>query len=545
MHRVNGKLLEVAAMHIVLTAATKMLIIDKAELSDEAKSNGQFAYSVEYDLDTKLIRPLTLNTNSFCSGGSFLGNGQLVESGGGEKTGGKAQSDVGFQALRLFNPCTDNTCDWQENVNGLDSYRWYPTMLSLPDGRVFILGGSTEAARTNTPAINNPTFEYYPKSSPSGRFPFLEDLTLPYNLYPNLNVVPGPEGQNLIHVFANTKSILWDYKSQTQTKTFDDIPGPPRTYPLTGTGLLLPLTYENGYSADFFLCGGTEKLDIRSQASNTCGKLRITDPSPRWEMEDFGGQGRIMADGVILVDGKVLFVNGAATGYAGYPRNITPVATDPVLSPVLYDPDAPKGSRWSTLAPSTIPRMYHSVASLVPDGTVFVSGSNPNEKYSPNTSPYPTELRIERFTPPYLMNGLPRPTILSIDGQSFESQPISLGYGKTIDVIVSLPTNSPNPKFTAAIIHYGFVTHSQSMSQRYVKIKIINASKDGDKYTVSVELPPNSNVIVPGIHYLHILNNGTPCVKGTLGLTLVQEKLICEQKLYIIPFESIMVPILR
>lgn len=46
----------------------------------------------------------------------------------------------------------------------------------------------------------------------------------------------------------------------------------------------------------------------------------------------------------------------------------------------MYDPEAPAGSRFSSagLSPSTVPRLYHSSATLLPDGSVFVSGSNPN-----------------------------------------------------------------------------------------------------------------------------------------------------------------------
>ena len=43
-----------------------------------------------------------------------------------------------------------------------------------------------------------------------------------------------------------------------------------------------------------------------------------------------------------------------------------------------FDPSQPAGSRWAKAATSTIPRMYHSSASLLPDGSVIISGSNPN-----------------------------------------------------------------------------------------------------------------------------------------------------------------------
>jgi len=48
-------------------------------------------------------------------------------------------------------------------------------------------------------------------------------------------------------------------------------------------------------------------------------------------------------------------------------------ADDPVMIPAIYDPDAPLGNRWTTagLSPTNIPRMYHSVALLLPDGKLI------------------------------------------------------------------------------------------------------------------------------------------------------------------------------
>ena len=49
-------------------------------------------------------------------------------------------------------------------------------------------------------------------------------------------------------------------------------------------------------------------------------------------------------------------------------------ADDPVLTPVLYDPAAPAGQRWSSdgFSASTVPRMYHSSALLLADGLLIL-----------------------------------------------------------------------------------------------------------------------------------------------------------------------------
>lgn len=52
--------------------------------------------------------------------------------------------------------------------------------------------------------------------------------------------------------------------------------------------------------------------------------------------------------------------------------------------------------------PTTIPRMYHSAATLLPDGRILVGGSNPHLQYDFSNVKYPTELSLEAFSPPYL-----------------------------------------------------------------------------------------------------------------------------------------------
>lgn len=68
------------------------------------------------------------------------------------------------------------------------------------------------------------------------------------------------------------------------------------------------------------------------------------------------------------------------------------------MRPVLYDPAAAPGKRIITsgMPTSNIPRMYHSTATLLPDGRVFIAGSNPNADVS--NRKYATEYRIEYFS---------------------------------------------------------------------------------------------------------------------------------------------------
>ena len=61
-------------------------------------------------------------------------------------------------------------------------------------------------------------------------------------------------------------------------------------------------------------------------------------------------------------------------GTAGYGNDTQAIgqsySDDPILIPLIYDPKAAAGKQWSSddFSPSTVPRMYHSSATLLPEG---------------------------------------------------------------------------------------------------------------------------------------------------------------------------------
>jgi hypothetical protein len=59
----------------------KVYIIDKTE-NNPARVNGHPAWAVSYDLDKNTFRPQDIVSNSFCAGGTALGNGSYINVGG-------------------------------------------------------------------------------------------------------------------------------------------------------------------------------------------------------------------------------------------------------------------------------------------------------------------------------------------------------------------------------------------------------------------------------------------------------------------------------
>jgi len=149
---------------------------------------------------------------------------------------------------------------------------------------------------------------------------------------------------------------------------------------------------------------GPPALDVlKIAADKSCTSISPLDANPVWTDFDSLPEGRIMGSAIILPDLTTLVINGARYGTAGYgDRGLvswmtagSSYAESPTLTPVIYDPKRPVGKRWSSdgLSASTIPRMYHSTAVLLSDGSVFISGSNPNADVFPLDNKYGTASR--------------------------------------------------------------------------------------------------------------------------------------------------------
>ncbi|KAJ7257666.1 glyoxal oxidase N-terminus-domain-containing protein [Mycena rebaudengoi] len=508
----------VSGMQLAVVSETKAIIYDKVE-HNPLTVNGHVAWAVELDLDTQQVRALNPLSNSWCATGSFISNGTLVNSGGNPVviTGlNEMLGANGLQALRLFTPCTTGTCDIFESPQRvrLTSARWYPSSVRIEDGSIIIFGGSKSGGSPRTElsivGMNNPTYEFYPPKNINGfnglQIPsqFMID-TLNGNHFPNLVALPD----GTIFVSANQAAMILNWRTNTERR-LPAIPNGVRiSSPFSAGHVLLPLSPANDYTPEIMICGGSTVSDtiaptsISSQtpASNQCIRMVLSDAgiAAGWQVERMP-QARIMVDMILLPDGRVMLVNGAQTGVAGYGNVGDKVgqsnADNPAFTPVIYDPAAPAGSRFSSvgLVASPIPRLYHATASLTPNGTVMLAGSNPNDDVT--TVKYQTEYRLEFYSPPYM--NVPRP--------SYTGLPATINYGTTFNLAVTLPANTAN--VTVALMDLGFATHGVHMDQRLVQLV---CSLSADKRTLTVTAPPTNRVYPPGPAFLYIVTDtGAP-----------------------------------
>lgn len=368
-------------MHAALMPNGRIVFLDKIEdytkLNITTNTTNFYAYSSEYDPETNTVVPLAYKTNAFCAGGSFLSDGTLLSVGGNYNLSWLDPTiGDGFTGERYLTRSSRDSSlngqDWVEPGNKLNTARWYPSVQTMPDGTLFVASGSLNGLDPGVPSNNNPTYEILDINGVTrGESIPMEILVKnqPYYMYPFLHLL----NDGTLFVLVSASSEIFDVGRNATVKTFEELPGEKRTYPNTGGSVMLPLSSSNNWAPEVVVCGGGSYQDITSPTEPSCGRIAPLSGNASWEMDSMP-EGRGMVEGTVLPDGTVLWVNGANRGAQGFN-----LATDPTFEVLIYDPALELGQRWTTGASTNIPRLYHSVALLLLDGTLMIAGSNPDQ----------------------------------------------------------------------------------------------------------------------------------------------------------------------
>jgi len=436
-------------VHAALLNNGKVVIVSG---SGNVAGNTSFRAAL-WDPQAGTIMTQPVGWDMFCNGMVVLPDGRPFV------MGGTLQYDPFHGELRTstYDPATNTFTDQQSMAHG----RWYPTGTVLGDGRVMIFSGLSETGGTNT------SVEFY--SAGSGwSAAFSAPWTPP--LYPRLHVLPNG---NVFYSGSTTGSSLFNPATHTWTTNvaFTNYNGT-RTY---GTSILLPLTPANNYTPKVLIMGGG------SPSTNTSEIIDLSAATPKWVYGPNMSQPRIEMNATILPNGRVLAVGGSL--------NDEDTATAS-LKADLYDPGT---NTFSPAGAEVYARLYHSVSLLLPDGTVWVAGGNPQRgTYEPH---------MEIYSPAYLFNAdgtaATRPTITSTSSSI-------IGYGGAFQVQTPDAANISS----VVLMRNGAVTHAFDMDQRYVGLSFTAGSG-----VLNVTGPPNGNIAPPGYYMLFILNNaGVPSV---------------------------------
>ncbi|CAI0543423.1 unnamed protein product [Linum tenue] len=500
----------VCSMHaILLPKVNKVLMYDATiwRISKILLPNGQcrildektgekdcFAHSVLMDMTTAQLTPLELKTDTWCSSGGLTLEGNLVSTGGFQG---------GANTVRYLDTCPG--CTWREYPTALAAPRWYATQAQMPDGKMIVVGGRDAHS-----------YEFIPPEGQHNaapiKFDFLTQTTDKdeNNLYPFVYL--STDGN--VFIFANNRAVLLNPNTNQIVKELPPLQGGHRNYPASGQSVLLPLKLHSGnqgnVAAEVLICGGSAHADSYTKAAENvfyaalqdCGRMRITDPNPVWK-RDLMPSPRLMGDMSLLPSGEVLILSGAKRGSSGWG-----FARDPNFTPVLYNPRVKRGERFRELAPTTIPRMYHSTATVLQDGRVLVAGSNTNNGYIYDAM-FPTELRAEKFSPPYLDPAL----------EKFKPQidpaatPEKLGFNQKIAVQFKVNQVEPVKQENIRVTMYvpAFTTHSVSMNMRLLDLGLEAVKPNGPGvYSIDVWTPPNTTIAPTGYYLLFVVNQGVP-----------------------------------
>lgn len=481
---------------------------------------------------------MDVDSNTFCAGGGVLGNGTWVVFGGNQPvtTDGVAVASQGAYhntdggtAIRMLNPCDDESCSWiqgetsyditAQNTGGylqMTGRRWYPMVEELEDGSLIIIGGDKNGGYVNTPAQDNPTYEFFPPKG-DGEAVYLQFLadTLPVNLYALTWLMPSGK----LFMQASRKSVLYDWRTK-QTTNLPDMPYATRVYPASAASAMLPLTPDNDYTPTILFCGGSNppqwgddggaRYNVTAvPADNTCVRISPDAANPKYEDDDYMFEGRSMGQFVYLPDGTMWMGNGVKMGTAGYGDDYYSIGQsygqDPAYTPALYNPDAPKGGRWNRtgLSASSNERMYHSTAILLPDSSILISGSNPNKDFTDEQ--WRSRTDVDKWFPWYYNEV--RPT--------FPNPPSNLSYGgEGFNISLNTTDIATINNTKVVVIRGGFNTHAIAFGQRYLELNTTyTVDMNTNEATLHVSQMPGESgpyIFQPGPAMIFFVVNGVP-----------------------------------
>lgn len=452
-------LMSINPVHVSLLYTGKVLVVSG---SGNVSGNTNYQAAV-WDPLTDTVTTQPVAWDMFCNGMVVLPDGRPMIN------GGTLQYDPFHGQLKssVYDPSTGVFTDVQNMAHG----RWYPTMTTLGDGRVMTFSGLDENGNTNQ------AVEMYTVGS--GWSPqYVAPWTPP--LYPRMHLLPN--GQ-VFYSGSTPTSSLFDPSTQTWTQNVATTNyGGTRTY---GSSVLLPLTPANNYDPKVMILGGGS-----GTSTATTEIIDLASPSPAWQWGPSMSQPRIEMNAVILPSGNVLALGGSYNDEDGSTAS---------LNADLYDPIA---NAFAPAGQNVYARLYHSVALLLPDATVWLAGGNPSR------GSY--EQHMEIYQPAYLFTTDLNGNVIPATRPTITSAPAAVTWGTQFTVQTPDAANIAS----VALVRNGSVTHAFNMDQR-----LVGMSFSVQSGTLTVTAPPNGNIAPPGYYMLFLLNNsGVPSAASFVQL---------------------------
>jgi len=411
---------------------------------------------------------LTLVTNTahdmFCPGIANLPDGRIFVNGGSSDT-----------KTSIFDP---STLSWSAGPP-MNIGRGYNASVTLTNGGVFTIGGSWDPNQGNK---NGETW------LPNTGWQLNSAVLASYFLTADVAGVYRADNHGWLFAVSNarvfhagpSRDMYWIDTAGNGNVTWAGQRGADADA-MNGNAVM----YDIG---KILTIGGAPNYDT-NWASANANLIDINGGTVKVRQIAAMAYARAYHNSVVLPNGQVVVIGGQT-----YP---VPFSDDrAVLTPELWDPATEK---FQLLAPMATPRNYHSVALLLPDGRVLSGGGGLCGSCSTN---HPS---VEILTPPYLLNpdgsAAARPVILSAPGDA------SLGTS------VAVTADSSVTNFS--LLRMASATHSVDNDQRRVPVSFTTGTSG--EYLINV--PSDPGVVVPGYYMLFALNsNGVPSIAKILRI---------------------------
>jgi hypothetical protein len=394
-----------------------------------------------------LVLPNTTKTNIFCGSQSLMMSGDVLTSGGDLTVNGVGNSAQ--NATTIFSP-TANSIKANTPMNYA---RWYSSLVSLPNGELAVFGGRQNVGLLS-PAQEAATPELYDPAVRSWK-PLTGATAAHFGgwYYPRAFVAPGGS----VFLLGTDGGAMYS----VSTAGVGSIVLLKGNAP-TGHAALPTIPFAPGMAISVRLNQQVIVVDYRKSTP-------IVTATQSMDQIRYWASGSILADGQVLVTGGSQVAN-QLTGVAYHAQ--------------IWNPTT---GHWTAGASATKPRLYHSIAMLLPDATVLTGGGG---------APGPVKnLNAEIYYPPYLYasNGKPavRPVLTA-------ATPSVLNPGNTVHVTVG-PTDIIS---RLTFVRTGSVTHSNNSDQRFLNLAF---TQEGQNLTAV--LPTDTTRMVPGFYMLFAFND--------------------------------------
>ncbi|WP_236239899.1 kelch motif-containing protein [Streptomyces sp. CC228A] len=382
------------------------------------------------------------------------------------------QDFQGIKSAYEFDPVAEKYVP----VDPMADARWYPTLVTLQDGRVLAVSGLNDVGDI-VPGDNE---IYDPETKKWTKGPFRYFPT-----YPALFLTQGGKlfytGANAGYGPADKGRIpgLWDLKKNVFTE-IRGIGDPDQLE--TAASLALPPVQDQ----KFMVLGGGGVGESALSTPRTA-IIDLKQQSPVFRPGPSLPQGTRYLSSVLLPDDTV-FTTGGSREYRGR-------SASDILKAQFYEPAT---NTFRPAADPTVGRNYHSEALLLPDGRVATFGSDPLFGDKDNTKLGTFEQRVEVYTPPYLQ------------GDAATRRPV-LGDGpKELDANgrATFRTKDAARITEARLMRPSAVTHTTDVEQRSVELGLTRTDD-----SITVEAPLDPTLVPPGWYMLFALDDeGRPSV---------------------------------